>query len=120
MLLSVPFILVLSKYGNRRVGIIFHWKVDEFEEERTGAHKKCNRPILIFSTETHQKMLTTGLLTKTDPEVSIKCLFQLCDSDHDGFLTLIEMTNLLSILFTMNNDNQATAEIDEHGEKCRW
>ncbi|CAF3813832.1 unnamed protein product [Rotaria magnacalcarata] len=56
----------------------------------------------------------SGLLSKQEPEVSMKCLFQLCDSNRDGFLTKDEIANLLSIFFLKFSDDKNAAERQEN------
>lgn len=60
----------------------------------------------------YEYILTVGLLSKTDPDASIKCLFKLCDANHDGFLTQVEVANLLSIFF-LNVCNEAERQENE-------
>ncbi|CAF1130410.1 unnamed protein product [Rotaria magnacalcarata] len=62
----------------------------------------------------YEYILTVGLLSKQEPEVSMKCLFQLCDSNRDGFLTKDEIANLLSIFFLKFSDDKNAAERQEN------
>jgi len=59
-------------------------------------------------------ILGAVLLEKNDPQLSMKSLFQLCDSNHNGLLTYSDIENGLSDFFKMSTDNGvATTEQNE-------
>ena len=59
-------------------------------------------------------ILAVGLLEKEDPQVCIKKVFQLCDSNHDGLLTYSEVENVLpNFIITASGNN---AELGGPGE----
>jgi Ca2+-binding EF-hand superfamily protein len=59
-------------------------------------------------------LLLIGLLTKEKAEIIMKCLYKLCDSNHDGFLTETEVVSVLSIFMMMDiNSDEKEQQIKQ-------
>ena len=67
---------------------------------------RCNSHIL-GKIDLFEYLLIIGLLSKEKPAVIMKCLYKLCDSNHDGFLSETEVANVLFVFMIMDVDGEA-------------
>ncbi|CAF1466349.1 unnamed protein product [Rotaria sordida] len=58
----------------------------------------------------YKLILTAGLFEKGDPTASIKCLFRLCDSNHDGLTACTEIHNIFSNILMQSSDGKNDPE----------
>jgi hypothetical protein len=61
----------------------------------------------------YEYLLAQAALDNDNPETIFKCLFHLCDTDHDGLLTKPEFTNLFVGLLDSDNKTDTKNNMDD-------
>jgi hypothetical protein len=65
---------------------------------------------ILGSIDIYEYLLALGLMQNPKPELTMKCLFKLCDSDHDGFLTEDEIIDAVFTTLKMDATNNVSEE----------